>query len=54
MAGSELLSKVPATTTEANGETQHEEQQHDISVAARENPSAPIKDLAATLEGTTL
>ncbi|GAA6020917.1 hypothetical protein JCM11491_000066 [Sporobolomyces phaffii] len=27
---------------------------HDISVAARENPAAPVKDLAATLEGTTL
>jgi len=29
-------------------------EEHDISVAARENPSAPLKDLAATLEGTTL
>ena len=33
---------------------QEGEQEHDIHVAARENPSAPIKDLAAALEGTTL
>ncbi|GAA6003600.1 SEC14 family lipid-binding protein [Rhodotorula paludigena] len=31
-----------------------EEEKHDIHVAARENPAAPVKDLAAALEGTTL
>ncbi|GAA5934340.1 uncharacterized protein JCM15063_004545 [Sporobolomyces koalae] len=49
----------PASTTlsidgPAAERTSTEAAEHDITVAARENPSAPIKDLAATLEGTTL
>ncbi|GAA5889097.1 hypothetical protein JCM8208_007769 [Rhodotorula glutinis] len=32
----------------------HADDEHDIHVAARENPAAPVKDLAAALEGTTL
>lgn len=40
---------------EAGGShAQEGEQEHEIHVAARENPSAPIKDLAAALDGTTL
>ncbi|GAA5977139.1 hypothetical protein JCM10908_004869 [Rhodotorula pacifica] len=35
-------------------EREEEEQEHDIHIAARENAGAPIKDLAAALEGTTL
>jgi len=36
------------TTQKEGGE------EHNIHVAARENPAAPVKDLAAALEGTTL
>ncbi|GAA5906573.1 SEC14 family lipid-binding protein [Sporobolomyces salmoneus] len=42
------------TTTPTSTETTREGDEHNIHVAARENPSAPLKDLAATLEGTTL
>ncbi|GAA5984531.1 hypothetical protein JCM5350_004750 [Sporobolomyces pararoseus] len=47
------VSSKPTTGTSdtKNGQT---EEEHNISIAARENPSAPLKDLAATLEGTTL
>lgn len=48
-----------ATEPAANGQSSpaegdEREEEHDIHVAAREHPAAPIKDLAATLEGTAL
>lgn len=50
----------PTPTSPANGSAEPEstaaqgEHEHSIADAAREHPEAPIKDLAAALEGTTL
>ena len=48
--------KTDDATSGANGagDESDGEEDHDVWTAARENPSAPVKDLAATLEGTTL
>lgn len=47
-----------ATTSSTAGtmETTQKEggEEHNIQIAARENPAAPVKDLAAALEGTAL
>jgi len=48
------LGSTTATNDDLAKATSSGSEEHDISVAARENPSAPLKDLAATLEGTTL
>ncbi|BGP01747.1 phosphatidylinositol transporter [Rhodosporidium toruloides NP11] [Rhodotorula toruloides] len=41
-------------TPVANGTHEEAKEPHDIHVAARENPAAPVKELARVLEGTTL
>lgn len=51
---SHSLAATPAPKAAEQGHAKGEEEQHDIHVAARENPAAPVKDLAAALEGTTL
>ncbi|BGP26173.1 phosphatidylinositol transporter [Rhodotorula toruloides] len=44
-----------APTPDSDGTDTHEkEEAHDIHVAARENPGAPVKELARVLEGTGL
>ncbi|BGP56736.1 cytosolic factor, phosphatidylinositol/phosphatidylcholine transfer protein [Rhodotorula sphaerocarpa] len=49
------LATEPAVNGQSSpAEGDEREEEHDIHVAAREHPAAPIKDLAATLEGTAL
>lgn len=43
-----------SSTADASKHAPPHDAEHDIHVAARENPAAPVKDLAAALEGTTL
>jgi len=50
-----LSSTSPSSSTaDASKHAPPHDAEHDIHVAARENPAAPVKDLAAALEGTTL
>ena len=49
-----VVDSLDVPVREPTGREQDEGEQHDIAVAAREHPAAPLKDLAATLEGTTL
>ncbi|CDR44450.1 hypothetical protein NBRC10512_000053 [Rhodotorula toruloides] len=54
LTSSTLPPSLFAPTPIENGAHKEEKEAHDIHVAARENPAAPVKELASVLEGTTL